>query len=115
MSAFRTEAADLETLARELDAASHKNGDANAISQARAVRFGYQLHIQKRLPDSRLITLDQRVGLGIDTAHTGDEDEIARARANIPGSGCLDRALGRERFDAIGRGRLGEHDRCSSD
>jgi len=72
---------------------SHKNDDANAITEARAFRFGHQLHIQKRLPDSCLITLDQRVGLGVDTAHTGNEDEIARARANIPGSGCLDCAL----------------------
>ena len=72
--------------------------------QARVFRFGDQLHVQKRLPDSRLFALDQRIGLRVDTAHTRNEDEIARARANIPRSGRLDRALGCERLNAIGEG-----------
>src|SRR5262249_19680956 len=67
----------------------------------------------KRLPNASLIALDQRVCLGVDTAHASDEDEVARARTDIPRSGCLDRALGRQRFNSIGRGRLGECGGCA--
>src|SRR5207302_6336855 len=66
----------------ESEHVSHIDDDTHAIAQARAFRFGYQLHVEERLPNSRLVALDQIVCLRIDATHAGDVDEIARARAD---------------------------------
>src|SRR5690606_10816129 len=41
--------------------------EAYGIAQCRAFRFGDQLHVQKALADSCLVTLDQRVGFRINS------------------------------------------------
>jgi hypothetical protein len=60
--------------------------EANRISQRCSLGFGDQLHIEERLTDASLVTLDLQVRFRVDTAHSGYEDEIARA---YRGSMCL--------------------------
>src|SRR6201992_4131598 len=58
--------------------------EANRITQRCSFGFGNQLHIEESLTDASLVTLDLQVRFRIDTAASGDEDEIARARTETP-------------------------------
>src|SRR5215467_3604950 len=87
--------------------------DAHAVAQARPLRFDDHLHVEKALPDARLLALDEGVGRRVDAAHAGDIDEVTGARAEAPGSGGLDRAGRLKRLDALRRlrgGKPGRHD-----
>jgi hypothetical protein len=82
---------------------SDVDDEADRVAQVGAFRLGDQLHVEKCLPDARLVALDERIGLGIDAAHACDVDEIAGTGAEAPGPGRPDGARGRQRLDAVRR------------
>src|SRR5882724_5202357 len=79
--------------------------EADRITQRRSFGFGNHLHIEESLTNASLVTLDLQVRFRIDTAHSGDEDEIARARAKTPCARRLDRTVRRKRLHPARRER----------
>src|SRR5262245_2571192 len=82
----------------------HEDRKTNAVGKACAFRPGDQFHVHERLADARLVTLHELVIRRIDAAHSGNEYKIARADAETPGTGWLDRAFGRKHRDAARHG-----------
>src|ERR1700693_5058302 len=72
--------------------------EANHITQRCSFGFGDQLHIEESLTDASLVALDLQVRFRVDTAHSGDEDEVARARTETPCTRRLDRTVRRKRL-----------------
>jgi hypothetical protein len=53
--------------------------------QRRALGLRNAFQIQESLTNTSFVTVDQFIGGRIDTLHTRNKDEVARARANAPG------------------------------
>ncbi|WP_353163503.1 hypothetical protein [Salinisphaera shabanensis] len=52
-------------------------------------------HVHERLAYPRFITLDQRIGFGVDASHAGNIKSIPGTAGQAPGRRRLDRPFGR--------------------
>src|SRR5262249_23055141 len=64
----------------------------HGVAKARALGFRNQLHVQQSLADAGFVALYERIGFGVDAAHSSHVDEVAGAGPEVPGSGRLDGA-----------------------
>src|SRR5262249_2523802 len=53
--------------------------EPHGVAKARALGFRNQLHVQKSLADAGFVALDERIGFGVDAAHSSHVDEVAGA------------------------------------